>query len=83
VLSVFLQELRQAKRVHENVPIHALGEKEMLAKERNLKEGMEVDISTVAEMLNVCEYLGMDKEAYFRKVDVSSAKTGTYEKIYQ
>ena len=82
-LSVFLQELREAKRANENIPIYTHGEKEIYASEKNLREGIDVDISTVSEMVNICKYLGMNSRDYFGDVDTSSAKIGTYEKAYQ
>lgn len=82
-LSAFLQELRDAKRVNPDVPIYTHGEKEALSMERIKKEGVDVNISTVAEMVHICNYLGMDSEIYLGDVDVSGAKIGTYEKIYK
>ena len=82
-LSVFLKELRDAKRTNENVPIYTHGEKEILAYRKNIVEGIDVDISTVSEMINICKYLEMDSTHYFGDVDISSAKIGTYEKTYQ
>ena len=82
-LSTFLQELRDAKRVDENIPIYTHGEKEILAYEKMMKNGIDVNISTVAEMMNICDYLGMDKEAYLGKVDIANAKVGTYERTYK
>ena len=55
----------------------------MLAYEQHMQEGIDVDISTVSEMINICNYLGMNSIDYLGNVDVSDAKTGTYEKIYQ
>ena len=81
-LSVFLQELRDAKRANEDTPIYTHGEKEILSFEKRMREGIDVDVSTVAEMINICEYLGMDRVEYLGEIDVSAAKTGTYEKAY-
>ena len=81
-LSVFLQELRDAKRADENVPIYTHGEKEALSYARLMKEGIEVNVSTVAEMVNICNALGMDSEAYLGKVDLSGAKASTYDTMY-
>jgi LDH2 family malate/lactate/ureidoglycolate dehydrogenase len=79
-LSTFLQELRDAKRIREDIPIYTHGEKEAHAIERHRREGIDVDISTVAEMINICKYLGMDSVDYLGEIDVSAAKQGTYEK---
>jgi LDH2 family malate/lactate/ureidoglycolate dehydrogenase len=80
---LFLKELRDAKRANESVPIYTHGKKEMLAYEHHMQEGIDVDISTVSEMINICNYLGMNSIDYLGNVDVSDAKTGTYEKTYQ
>lgn len=78
-LSVFLQELRDAKRADEAVPIYTHGEKEAIAIENNNRNGIDVDISTVSEMINICKYLGMNSVDYLGEIDVSAAKKGTYE----
>ena len=77
-LSEFLAELRGAKRADENVPIYTHGEKEALAMQNRLQNGIRVDVSTVAEMIKICEDLGMDSRAYLGEVDVASAKETTY-----
>ncbi len=79
-LSVFLQELRDAKRANPDIPIYTHGEKEYLNCERIKKEGIDVNISTVLEMINICNYLGMDSKDYLGDVDVSGAKVSTYVK---
>ena len=56
-LSVFLQELRDAARVDENTPIYTHGEKEAHALQKHRQEGIEVDVSTVSEMINICKYI--------------------------
>ena len=78
-LSELLCELREAKRADGNVPIYTHGEKEVLALNEKKKSGIDVDISTVLEMKNICGYLGMDFGKYFGEVDLSSAKESTYE----
>ena len=82
-LSVFLKELRDAKRIDESIPIYTHGEKEIIAFEKNMREGIDVDISTVAEMKNICDYLGMNSIDYLGEVDVNGAKIGTYAKTYK
>ena len=82
-LSVFLQELRDAKRADEAVPIYTHGEKEFASYARRMEQGIEVDVSTVAEMANICTYLGMDPRDYLGEVDLSAAKVGTYDKTYR
>lgn len=78
-LSVFLQELRDAKRVDENVPIYTHGEKEWNNLERVKIEGIDINVNTVVEMINICNYLGMDSKEYLGDVDVSAAKSAPLE----
>ena len=78
-LSCFMQELRDAKRADENTPIYTHGEKEIKVMKELLQNGIDVDITTVAEMKNMCEYLGMDPVKYLGDVDVSSAKESIYK----
>ena len=78
-LSDFLRELREAKRADENIPIYTHGEKEMYIMRDTLEHGIEVNISTVAEMKDMCDYLGMDSKAYLGDVDLSKAKASIYD----
>ncbi len=82
-LSTFLSELRGAKRANENVPIYTHGEKEVLSYNAVMENGIDIDISTVAEMVEICKYLGMDVEDYLGKVDLSQAKASTYQTVYK
>lgn len=82
-LSVFLGELRDAKRADENVPIYTHGEKEFISYDKHMKDGLDVNISTVAEMINMCKFLGMDSKEYLGEVDTTGAKESTYDKIYK
>lgn len=75
--------MRDAKRADEQIPIYTHGEKELLGLEKCRREGIDVNISTVAEMINMCNYLGMDSKEYLGDVDISNAKKGTYDKVYK
>lgn len=82
-MSVLLKELRDAKRADEQIPIYTHGEKECLAYDKHMAEGINVNISTVAEMINLCNYLGMDSVDYLGDVDTSEAKPGNYDTVYK
>jgi len=81
-LSVFLQELRDANRADENIPIYTHGEKEIKKAEQIRREGVDVNISTVGEMKELCDYLGMDSAEYLGEVDLSHAKKSVYGNVY-
>lgn len=72
-LSVFLQELRDAKRADEQVPIYTHGEKEFSTWRQRKQEGIDVNINTVAEMVQICKHLGMDSMEYLGDVDLTEA----------
>ncbi len=82
-LSVFMQELRDARRADENIPIYTHGEKEIISMDKMLKEGIPVNISTVAEMIDLCNNVGLDSTEYLGNVDVSTAKIINYDKLYK
>lgn len=79
-LSTLLQELRDAQRANPDVPIYTHGEKEILSYEDKKKNGLELNVTTVAEMVEICNLLGMDSVAYLGDVDVSEARLFNYEK---
>ena len=82
-LSTFLQELRDAGRADENVPIYTHGEKEQIATEDRMKNGIEVDVNTLAEMIDTCKYVGLDSRDYLGDVDVSGAMASYYSNVYK
>ena len=63
-LSTFLRELRESPRAEGAERIYTHGEKEVYAYEDRMKNGVDVNINTVAEMVDLCNYLGMDVEDY-------------------
>jgi LDH2 family malate/lactate/ureidoglycolate dehydrogenase len=63
-LSTFLQELRDAPKAEGAARIYTHGEKEVLACEDRLKNGIDVNINTVAEMVDLANYLKMDVKEY-------------------
>lgn len=63
-LSTLLTELREAPKAEGAERIYTHGEKEVIAYEDRLKNGIDVNINTVAEMVDLCNYLEMDIKEY-------------------
>ena len=63
-LSTFLQELRDAPKADGASRIYTHGEKEVFAYNDRLENGIDVNIGTVAEMVDLCKYLNMDIKEY-------------------
>ena len=63
-LSTFLQELREAPKADGQDRIYTHGEKEVFAYKDRMENGIDVNIGTVAEMVDLCKYLGMDIKEY-------------------
>lgn len=82
-LSAFLRELREAKRADEDTPIYTHGEKEILFAKKIQSEGIDVNINTVAEMVEMCKYLGLDVAEYIGDVDISGANAGINADTYK
>ena len=77
--STFLQELRDAPKAEGQERIYTHGEKEILASADRMKNGINVNINTVAEMKDLCDYLGLDSVEYLGEVDFSLAKQSSYK----
>ena len=77
--STFLQELRDAPKAEGQERIYTHGEKEVIASADRLANGVDVNINTVAEMKDLCDYLGMDSVAYLGQIDLSQAKQSSYK----
>lgn len=77
--STFLQELRDAPKAEGQPRIYTHGEKEIFAYADRMKNGIDVNINTVAEMKNLCDYLGLDSVKYLGNVDFSEAKQSSYK----
>ena len=69
-LSVFLDELRNSPKADGKEKIYTHGEKEVLAIEKIKEQGIAVDVKTVYEMKQMSDYLGMDFEKYFGKIEL-------------
>ncbi|MCQ2478184.1 MAG: Ldh family oxidoreductase [Clostridia bacterium] len=77
--STFLQELRDATKAEGQPRIYTHGEKEVFAYADRMKNGIDVNINTVAEMKDLCDYLDMDSVKYLGNVDFSEAKQSSYK----
>ena len=66
-LSTLLTELRESPKAEGAERIYTHGEKEVLAYEDRMKNGIDVNVNTVAEMVDLCRYLEMDVEEYLGK----------------
>ncbi len=62
--STFLKELREAPKADGATRIYTHGEKEVFAYKDRLENGIDVNMGTVAEMVDLCNYLGMDVKEY-------------------
>ena len=63
-LSTLLTELRESPKAEGAQRIYTHGEKEAIAYEDRLQNGINVNINTVAEMVDLCNYLNMDVKEY-------------------
>ena len=63
--SAYLQELRESPKADGCEKIYTHGEKEVAAVERIMKEGVPVNDNTMVEVLDLCNYLGLDFGSYF------------------
>ncbi|MBR6739250.1 MAG: Ldh family oxidoreductase [Oscillospiraceae bacterium] len=66
-LSTFLGELRESPKAEGQERIYTHGEKEVFAMKDRLENGIDINVKTVAEMVDLCNYLGMDAEHYLGK----------------
>ncbi len=78
-LSVFLQELRDAPKSEGATRIYTHGEKEIIAKADRLENGIDVNINTVAEMFDMCRYVGLDPVQYLGDVQFDNATASSYK----
>ena len=63
-LSSFLDELRNSPKAEGREKIYTHGEKEVFAMQDRLKNGININVNTVAEMRDLAQFLGMDVVAY-------------------
>ncbi len=63
-LSAYLEALRNSPKAEGQARIYTHGEKEVAAMEDRMKNGIQVNVNTVAEMRDLAQYLEMDVVAY-------------------
>ena len=73
--SEYLQELRDAPKADGQTRIYTHGEKEVFAYADRMKNGIDVNINTVAEMADMARFLNMDVEKYLGKVEVAGLES--------
>ena len=79
-LSTLLRELRESPKAEGQDRIYTHGEKEAFAYEEKLKNGIDVNINTVAEMVDLCNYLGMDVREYLgEEAEKITLKQSSYD----
>lgn len=76
--SNFLQELREAPKAAGAKQIFTHGEKEIISYNNRKKYGVYVDKSTVREMYDLANFLGMDIDDYFRQVHLDCVQISSY-----
>ena len=75
--STFLQELRDAPKAEGAQRIYTHGEKEIIAYEDRMKNGIDVNVNTVIEMVDFCKFVGLSVEEYLGKLDLESANNSS------
>ncbi len=63
-LSAYLDELRNSPKAEGKDRIYTHGEKEIFAMEERMKNGIDINVNTVAEMRDLAQYLNMDVVTY-------------------
>ncbi len=77
--STFLKELRESPKSEGQNRIYTHGEKEIFAKADRLENGIDVNINTVAEMFDMCRYVGLNPVDYLGDVSFEEARTSSYK----
>lgn len=73
--SSYLQELRDAPKADGQARIYTHGEKEAAAYADRMKNGIDVNINTVAEMIEMAKFLGMDSEKYLGRSEIAGLES--------
>lgn len=77
--STFLKELRESPKSEGHDRIYTHGEKEIIAKADRLENGIDVNINTVAEMFDMCKYVGLNPVDYLGDVSFDDARASSYK----
>ncbi|MBO5021571.1 MAG: Ldh family oxidoreductase [Clostridia bacterium] len=77
-LSVFLKELREAPKAEGAERIYTHGEKEIEAYKNRMENGIDVNINTVREMVDFCDYAGLDVKEYLGDISFDGKKESSY-----
>ena len=67
-MSKYLQELRDSDKSEGNDRIYTHGEKEALSYSDKLKNGIPVNVNTVKEIKEMCEFLGLSLNDYLKSI---------------
>ena len=78
-LSTFMRELRESPTAEGAERIYTHGEKEIIAKADRLANGINVNINTVAEMFEMCKYVGLNPVDYLGDVTFENATASSYK----
>ncbi len=78
-LSTFLKELRESPKSEGQERIYTHGEKEVFAMADRLENGIDVNINTVKEMFDMCEYVGLNPVDYLGDVKFDNATESSYK----
>ena len=78
-LSTFMRELRESPKAEGAERIYTHGEKEIIAKADRLANGINVNINTVAEMFEMCKYVGLNPVDYLGDVTFENATASSYK----
>lgn len=73
--STFLRELREAPKAEGAERIYTHGEKEVIAYKDRMENGIDINVNTVAEMVDFCEFVGLDVEKYLGKLDLEKKES--------
>ena len=77
-LSTFLRELRESPKSEGAERIYTHGEKEIIATADRMKNGINVNINTVAEMFDMCKYVGLEPVDYLGDVKFDNTNESSY-----